>query len=340
VLRDRSLGARGKDPRGLRDMGIREFDDVGSRWFKAMRRGDFEAAWQQTDRIELDRRARLAAGTFSRQAQHLVWDGTPFDSRDVLVRCEHGLGDTIQFIRYVPLLCERAKRVSVRVQPQLLTLLAGCPDFGDVCNGWTAAPPERHDVEIEVMELAYAFRSTLATLPAEVPYLPHAHIAARTAELPRFAGGGALRVGLLWAASEWDTSRSIPIDALEPLGAIRGVRFYSLQQGASAKDRQRAPFPIEPLSNHTADVASAAAAMLELDLVITVDSMAAHLAGALARPVWVLLQHDADWRWMTQRSDSPWYPTMRLFRQRAPGDWRSVARAVGAALADRVRTRA
>src|SRR5205814_1293816 len=117
-------------------------------------------------------------------------------------------------------------------------------------------------------------------------------------------------VGLIWAASDWDPSRSIPLCSLAPLRELERVRFYSLQQGAPARDYSHAPFPLCALSPYTEDVITAARAMLELDLIIAVDAMGAHLAGALGRPVWVLLKHEADWRWMNERSDSPWYPTM------------------------------
>jgi hypothetical protein len=306
-----------------------EFDDVGNRWFAAMRTGDFAEAWRQTDRIELERRAREAAGTFSRQPHHLAWNGAAFEGRHVLVRCNHGLGDTLQFIRFIPLLRRRTASVTLLIQPQLVKLFAGCVDFGVVRNGWTDEPPP-YEVEIEIMELAYAFRSTVQTLPRRVPYLPLAQIS--TCAFPSLGVGDCRRVGLIWAASDWDTSRSIPIEALAPLRGTRGIEFYSLQQGKSMDESRRAAFPINCLSQHTADATAAAAAMLKLDLIISVDSMAAHLAGALGRPVWLLLQHEADWRWMTDRSDSPWYPTMRIFRQHRRGDWLSVAQTVTTAL--------
>ncbi|MGZ5159078.1 MAG: hypothetical protein ACXWCQ_00885 [Burkholderiales bacterium] len=213
-----------------------------------------------------------------------------------------------------------------------MDLLHGSADFADVRNGWTEEPAPPHDVELEVMELPYAFRSTLQTVPAEVPYLPLADVHARAAQLPAFAVAPVLRVGLLWSASDWDTSRSIPIELLEPLARVRGVELYGLQQGDSAGDWKRAYFPITPLSPYTKEIGSAAGAMLKLDLIITVDSMAAYLAGALGRPVWILLQHHCDWRWMSSRPDSPWYPSMRLFRQATRGDWRTPVRAAAAAL--------
>jgi hypothetical protein len=308
-----------------------DFDDIGSRWFAAMRAGDFTEAWRLTDRIERERRAREAAGLFVWDSSYLEWNGTPIDDRRVLVRCKHGLGDTLQFIRYVPLLRSRAHSVTLHIQPPLLNMFAGCADFGNVQNGWTDVPPP-HDVQVEIMELAYAFRSTQATLPKQVPYLPLENIRRCTAALPPLSPGGGLRVGLIWAASDWDTRRSVPIEMLEPLGRARGVQFYSLQQGKSSDDCARAAFPISVLSRHTADITAAAAAMLQLDLIISVDSMTAHLAGALGRPVWLLLQHEADWRWMMKRSDSPWYPTMRVFRQHTQGHWNAVVHDVATAL--------
>jgi hypothetical protein len=297
-----------------------------------MRTGDFAEAWRQTDHIEVERRAREAAGTLSREPHHLTWSGASFAGRHVLVRCNHGLGDTLQFIRFVPLLRRRAAHVTLLIQPQLVKLFAGCAEFGTVRNGWSDEPPPPYEVEVEIMELAYAFRSTLQTLPRRVPYLPSAQISTCARALPSFRPGDCRRVGLIWAASDWDTNRSIPIEALALLRGVRGIEFYSLQQGMSMDDSRRAAFAITGLSQHTADVAAAAAAMLKLDLIISVDSMAAHLAGALGVPVWLLLQHEADWRWMTGRSDSPWYPTMRIFRQHRRGDWLSVTHAVTKAL--------
>ena len=187
-------------------------------------------------------------------------------------------------------------------------------------------------MEIEVMELAYAFRCTPETLPRETPYLSPAQIRTRARALPRIGGDGLLHVGLLWAASDWDRQRSIPPAALAPLARVSGVRFYSLQQGREAAARQSLPLPLAPLAEHTRHIVEAAAAMLQLDLIISVDGMPAHLAGALGRPIWLLLKRDADWRWMRNRTDSPWYPTMRIFRPRTKDDWTDVIAEVATAL--------
>lgn len=312
-------------------------DDVGLRWDAAMRAGDFEAAWRQTDRIELVRRRDEAAGRLVHASHHLLWDGTPFDERRVLVRCNHGLGDTLQFARYIPLLRAVAHHVTVLVQPPLVGFLSTARVFGDVRDGWTDEPPPDHDVAIEVMELPYAFRSTIDGLPCSVPYIPLRGLRAGMTQLPGVGAKQALDVGLVWAASEWDPSRSLTVDALAPLASIPNVRFHALQQGPHAAQWRAAPLSIHPLNAHTTEIAACAAAMLKLDLVVTVDCMVAHLAGALGRPVWMLLQRHADWRWMDDRADSPWYPTMRLFRQSRAGSWDGVIAAVANALQLRAR---
>jgi hypothetical protein len=282
--------------------------------------GDFESAWRETDQVELLRREQERGGALVWQPHHLLWNGEPFAGRDVLVRCNHGLGDTLQFARFLPLLTSSAKSVTVMAQPSLVRLLSAIPPMGRIVNGWTDPAPG-HDVEIEVMELAYAFRVTAENLPREVPYFAHERVRPFGAEIPLPPAEDALKVGLLWRASEWDASRSIGLHQFAPVARLAKVRLYSLQQGAGADAESAAAIGLRPLSRWTGKIEHAAAAMLELDLVITVDSMVAHLAGALGRPVWLLLQHQADWRWMRARTDSPWYPTMRIFRQPRPGDW-------------------
>jgi hypothetical protein len=298
--------------------------EVAAAWSAAMRSGDWEAAWRETDRIEGPRRLRQRRRGFVREPQHLRWDGTPLDGRSVLVRCEHGLGDTLQFIRFVPEVARRARDVTVLVQPHLLALLRGLPGLGAVRNGWTDEPPSPHQVEIEVMELPYALRTRIDTLPLPLQHLAHNAAGQLGFALPK---DGKLNAGLLWSASDWDRSRSVPLGTLAPLVRNGNARCFSLQQGDAANDPLAQQLGIVPLSRHTTDIVAAAAAMLELDLVITVDAMAAHLAGSLRRPTWLLLKHDADWRWMDTRRHSPWYPEMRLFRQSEPGDWNSVVTA-------------
>jgi hypothetical protein len=301
--------------------------DVAGDWFAAMRRGDWEQAWRATDRIELPRRVQQQRPGFERRPEQLRWDGTPPAGRSVLVRCEHGLGDTLQFMRFLPRL--QARELHFMVQPHLLNLLRSAPGLGEVRNYWTDDPLPPHEVDIEVMELPYALRSTLAGLP--LPY-PHLHGQLPRSPLLDCSDDGRLRVGLLWAASEWDATRSLSLPVLAPLLATEAVRFFSLQQGEPAGDPLVQRLGMACLSPHTTRIEAAAAALSALDLVISVDGMPAHLAGTLGRPTWVLLKHEADWRWMQDREDSPWYPTLRLFRQPREGDWSGVVRQVSAAL--------
>jgi hypothetical protein len=170
------------------------------------------------------------------------------------------------------------------------------------------------------MELAHVFRSTLDTLPAEVPYL-HAD----PAPIER---DGRLHVGIVWRAGDWDDRRSIPFPLLAPLAGIPGVVLHVLQRG-TGRDEYDEGFGIDSGSD---DVTECARVMRALDLVVTVDSMPAHLAGALGVPVWTLLHADPDWRWMEGREDSPWYPTMRLLRQATAGEWEPVIARVAAGL--------
>jgi hypothetical protein len=301
--------------------------DVSGDWFAAMRRGDWEAAWRATDRIELPRRLAQRHAGFQRRPEHLRWDGTPTAGRAVIVRCEHGLGDTLQFMRFLPLL--GAARLHFLVQPPLVDLLHGAPGLGDVRNYWTDDPLPPYDVDLEVMELAYALRMTPERLPP-----PYPHVRRQLAQHDAFAlpDDGRLRIGLVWASSAWDTTRSLPLQALAPLFALEGVQFYSLQQGEPADDPLLHGLDIEILSPRTTQVRAAAAAMCALDLVIGVDAMPVHLAGTLGVPTWVLLKHEADWRWMDAREDTPWYPSLRLLRQPRPGDWDAVAQQLAESL--------
>jgi len=308
---------------------------VGRRWLDGMRAGDWETAWRQTDLLERARRLRAGSPGFEREPWELVWDGRSFQGRSVLVRCLHGLGDTLQFMRFVPAIAAQARELHFLVQPALLELLVGAPGLGRVSNAWTDDPPA-HELEIEVMELAYALRSTAETVPGPYPHLAQQVARHEFELLPR---SGALRVGLLWAASEWDTSRSIPLQALAPLLSVSGVRFYSLQQGPAARDPAAVASGVVLLGERTQAIAAAACAMLQMDLVIAVDGMPAHLAATLGRPTWLLLKHEADWRWQDTGTTSPWYPTMRLFRQPAPGDWAGLAREVAGALEATARSR-
>jgi hypothetical protein len=295
-------------------------------WAAEMRAGRFERAWEISDRVlaarprqELDR----ADLPFHLRA---VWSGEPLENRRVLVRCYHGLGDALQYARYVPALARSARSVSVQAVRRLHGLLRSLRGVGELADLPPCADPP-HDVAIEAGELPHAFRTTLDDLPAEVPYLWADPALAARIRFER-AGDPRLQVGLVGRSGDWDPRRSISARDLERLGEVDGVAWHDLQHGSAAEELRGIRFV-----GAAGDGLDRLAATIEtLDLVITVDTMAAHLAGALATPVWTLLHSDPDWRWMEGRDDSPWYPTMRLFRQERAGDWAEPVERVAAEL--------
>ncbi len=298
------------------------------RWMGAMLLGDFAAAWRESDRI------RLRGGA----DPHRFWRGEEICGRRVIVRCLHGFGDAIQFLRYVPKLRSLADRLIVEVPPRLVELAPMLQGVDEVVTWGEGAPeqPSEFDVQVEVMELPYLFRTTQMELPIAEEYLQlSAHDTNRAAQT--MGRRGLPRVGLVWAAGQWNMDRSISITDMEPIVRSGLAEFWTLQGGAAAA--QARPW----IENGTVcDAAECGEGMLalaaviaNLDLVITVDTLAAHVAGALGVPVWVMLQHAADWRWMSERCDSPWYPKMRLFRQPAQGDWGSVVEKIRAELVKR-----
>ncbi len=293
-------------------------------WMLHMRRGDWEAAWRVSDRVREQRRGLqprdAASGRWLPRHLQWVWDGTPLAGKHVLVRCYHGLGDTIQFIRFVPILRRSAAHVTVWAQPQLLPLLETVSGIDTLLPLDDGACEATYDVDIEIMELPHALRITLATLPAEVPYIharsSHAETSSSLSRCERRPA-----VGLVWQSGSWDPARSVKPGLMERLTCIPGICWKILQRGPALADWRNVDVGEIPLIH---DVADEAAQLRALDLLISVDTMSAHLAGALGVRTWTLLPAQADWRWMEDREDTPWYPTMRLFRQNTPGDWKSV----------------
>jgi len=253
------------------------------------------------------------------------WDGSPLNGRSILVYCEQGLGDAIQFVRYIPLLAQKGGRILLEAQQPLLSLCASLNGVEHVVL--KSETPPQADFHVPLLSLPHLFGTTITTIPAEVPYLvpPADTVSYWRAKLGE--PGDVFRIGLVWAGKPTpDPNRSCPPDCLAPLLTIDGPRFYSLQFG----ERDQLPLSKElaahviDLADDIGDFARTAALIANLDLVITIDTVIAHLAGALGKPVWVMLPFAAEWRWMTGRSDSPWYPTMRLFRQPKAADWPSV----------------
>jgi tetratricopeptide (TPR) repeat protein len=261
-----------------------------------------------------------------------IWRGPGRRGERVLVLNDHGLGDTIQFFRYLPLMAAAGVDATFACPPRLRRLLSSRAKvrFAD-------RPPdgERFDAQIAISSLPHAFGTRLETIPAAVPYLA-AEPALRGLWVKRIGAEG-FKIGVVWQGNpdpEADRARSIPLAALAPLAEIAGVRLISLQKGAGEEQLSNLP-PSMRVETLCADFdagadafVDTAAAMTCLDLIVTCDTSIAHLAGALAVPVWVALKSDAEWRWLTGRADSPWYPTMRLFRQSRRGVWGDVFEAM------------
>jgi hypothetical protein len=258
--------------------------------------------------------------------------GESLRDRVILLHAEQGYGDSIQFCRYAPLVAARGAKVLLGMPSGLRALMASLEGVDSVV---TQAPVPDFELHCPLLSLPLAFGTELATIPAKVPYL-HADRVARESWAARLGPCAVPRVGLAWAGSPThtnDANRSIALERLLPLTRF-DVQCVSLQKEIRATDL---PFLAGPavlcrLGEELTDFAATAALLSELDLVITVDTSIAHLAGALGKPVWILLPYVADWRWLREREDSPWYPTARLFRQAAPGDWGGVIERVAAEL--------
>jgi hypothetical protein len=295
---------------------------AGDAWMFHMRHGDFASAWQISDDVLRSRRG-APCSHWPRHLQY-VWDGTPLDGQRVLLRCYHGLGDTVQFIRFAPRVKAIAREVIVWAQPALLPILAGVRGIDRLLPLHDGEPEAGYDVDVESMELGHVLRITPESLAASVPYL---NIGGSTTPPCRRPGRN-IEAGIVWSCGGWNEGRDLPLRELEPLMALSDVRLHVLQRGPA---RHAWPAGVG-VSDGSDNIEATARLMCSLDVVISIDSFPVHLAGALGVPVWVLLQHEADWRWMIGREDSPWYPSARLFRQPASGDWRSVIAAVAAEL--------
>ena len=288
--------------------------------------GEFREGWQ-----EYQWRWRRDSFTSPpRGFSQPCWDGSPLAGRRILVHGEQGLGDTIQFLRYLPLVAAAGGSVLAECQSaSLLPLVQRVPGVGAVFTMGEPLPP--FDLQVPLLSLPYLFGTTLENIPPQLPYLsaPPERIAAwRT----RLAGSDGFKVGIVWGGKPVpDPFRSCTLEALARLGGIPGVILYSLQLGEAAAQAAAPPAGLElvDLTGEISDFGDTAALVSLLDLVISVDTSVAHLAGALGKPVWVLLPFCPDWRWLLDRDDSPWYPTARLFRQPGIGDWDSVIGQVG-----------
>lgn len=304
-----------------------EPDLAQGHWNKALlclALGDFERGWH-----DYEWRWRGATDLVPRGFTQPQWRGEDLAGTTILLHAEQGFGDSIQFIRYLPMVKAKGATVILEVPDSLLPLIGDLADGVTMITRGGALPA--FDLHCPLMSLPLAFGTTLAGIPASVPYLnaPAGRIDAWRA---RLSSMGRPRVGLVWSGRpdhKNDHNRSIALSRLEPLLSVAGVAFVSLQREYREADLPALEkLPIRRLDDALTDFADTAAVIGELDLVITVDTAVAHLAGAMAKPLWLLLPRIQDWRWMRGRMDSPWYPSARLFRQPQIGDWDGVIAAV------------
>jgi tetratricopeptide (TPR) repeat protein len=292
--------------------------------------GEFDEGWREYE-------WRFAVNVYDRKFDRPLWFGEPLAGQRILIHAEQGFGDTLQFIRYVPAVAERGGRVVLEVPKKLVRLARTVTGASRVVAAGDPLP--EFDCHCPLLSLPRVFETNLATIPGDVPYLS---VPAEASSVwpKRIATASGLRVGLVWAGNAVGAMdpRHIDLRLLQPLWEVPDISWFALQVGDRSRDLSlHDGVKIGDLSPWLADFGETAAAVRCLDLLITVDTSVAHLAGALGRPIWLLLQYAPDWRWLLEREDNPWYPTARLFRQRTAGDWTCVAREVAAALAQMAR---
>ena len=263
-----------------------------------------------------------------RQFSRPFWDGEPLQNLTLLLHWEQGLGDTLMFVRYASSVKRLGARVILLAQPELADLVGTCPGVDEVVPEGSPLPP--FDLHLPLLSLPRVFQTDLASIPAEIPYLSVPQRVPNREGIQELLArsDGRIKIGLSWAGSAIhtrDAQRSIAPGAFSPLNALREVAWHAVQLGSTALPPLPGIVSLAPLLSNFSDTAFALSGM---DLLITVDTAMAHLAGALGIPTLLLVSYIPDWRWMMGRADSPWYPTMRIYRQPKPNDWGTVIRQV------------
>ena len=311
--------------------GLPEAEETDAIWL--LRYGRFKEGWRKYEaRFDTSANRRLR-----RPFSQPQWRGEPLQGRTILLHAEQGFGDALQFVRYAPLVAARGGRVILEVYPGIEPLLTRMPGITQIVTTGQPLPP--FELHCSLLSLPLAFKTEFDSIPATLPYLsvPEDYLSRwRTRLGPRHG----LRVGIAWSGNPKhrdDARRSIPLETFSTLLPDRpGIEFHILQ--TQIRDTDKAALTACPHlrdhAPHLLDFADTGALVTLMDVVISVDTSVAHLAGALDRPVWLLLAHLADWRWLLERDDSPWYPSAWLLRQPEPGDWASVLAEVSAALTE------
>jgi hypothetical protein len=288
-------------------------ENLSERWREAALSGNLALAWSISDELL---RSKVDCSRLERWRRPL-WDGSPIDGRNVMIRCWRGLGDAIHFIRYAPLVKERAYGLTVESPPALIPLFRTISSIDRLLVLDSDCVSGGDYVQIESTELPYLFRTTLASIPCAVPYL-------RAFGCPPVPHRRMRSIGLCWSSGPFDNRRSMRLAEFEALRRLPDTRFFQLQRGPAHREIVRSSLVFQNSDDSTMDLLCTAFLINSLDLIISVDTMVAHLAGALGRSTFLLVHTDADWRWFRYREDSPWYPTMRILRQSEAGKWKPV----------------
>lgn len=299
-------------------------------------KGRFTEAWPEYE-------WRLCTKEYGlKNVQQPQWKGSPLEGKSILVHAEQGFGDTIQFVRYLPLIQSKGGRVIFECWPQLISLLENCNGIDKIIEKIPdEEPAEEFDFTIPLMSLPGIFDTKLETIPFPVPYIT-ANRRLADEWHKRLAVNDYFKIGLVWTGNPENRNiclkRSCTLREFADLSKIPGLKFYSLQKGPASVEALYPPVGMDiiNLEDKLKDFSDTAAVIANLDLVISVDTAVAHLAGALGKPVWILLPFVPDWRWLVNREDSPWYSSMRLFRQTHPGDWAGVFDRVVQALTEKM----
>jgi tetratricopeptide (TPR) repeat protein len=284
-------------------------------------KGDYDQGWKEYEWRWSTKEA------CSRGFSQPLWDGGDITGLTILLHAEQGMGDTIQFIRYAPLVAQRGAKIIIECQKELTSLFAPITDIGEVISRGDPLPA--FDTHCPLLSLPLVFGTTLENIPARIPYISVNPILMQKWHNKIHYDSSELKVGLVWAGSpryKENRNRSFSLELYSSLGRLKNITFYSLQKGEAARQAENPPdgMNLIDLTQEMNNFSDTAALIENLDLIISADTAVAHLTGALGKPVWTLIPFSPDWRWLLNREDSPWYPTMRLFRQLSIGDWEPV----------------
>jgi hypothetical protein len=313
-------------------------DDVMAQWnlgLLKLLQGDFEEGlklyecrFDRSDSKEFEPTIKI----FGQLEDYDRWQGESLEGSSLLVICEQGIGDSLMMMRYLPLLKQmRLSRLTIYCHPTLLRIMHCMPGCDDVVPMREPLPFGRFDLYCPVMSLPYLFKTALDSIPTTLPYLLLPEVL-KNRWKTRMAAATGLKAGLVWAGNKqacFDSIRSIPLTLFEPLLKVSGVNFFSLQKEDDLHQLKELNWNIIDCMAECEDFLDTAALVDQLDLIISVDTSVAHLAGAMGKPVWLLNRFESEWRWMLNRSDSPWYPSMKIFRQQKRNDWDAVIRQLG-----------